>query len=74
MMYHATRKQEIAQAGGIRRVEFRYSGDIDESGRFHLKRCVGKSFFDKVEQAGAAKNAGVGSDSRISHVRPDKTA
>ncbi len=72
MMYHGTRKQEIAQAGGVRRVEFRYSGDIDESGKLRLKRCVGKSFFVKDGQVTAAPRADTGAAWR--DVRPGKTA
>ncbi len=62
MMYHGTQKQEIAQAGGVRRVEFKYSGEIDKSGKLKLKRCVGKSFFYKDSQINSAQNAEVPTD------------
>ncbi len=59
MMYHGSQKQKIAQADGVRRVEFRYSGEIDAFGYFSLKRCVGKSFWDKNGNSDAASGSAV---------------
>jgi len=61
MTYHGSRKQEYEQQNGIRRVELRYSGDIDESGRLKLKRCVGKSFLDKRLKTCRCVSAGANS-------------
>jgi|GEM_PF-4212548 len=47
MTYHGRREREYEQPNGIRRIEIRFSGDIDASGKLKLKRCVGKSFLDK---------------------------
>jgi hypothetical protein len=73
-MYHETQKREIAQAGGIRRMEFRYSGNIDESGRFLLKRCVGKSFLDKGARINTEQDAGSGTERQFPRTCPEKTA
>ncbi len=59
MMYHGTQKQEIAQADGVRHVEFRYSGEIDSAGKIRLKRCVGKSFLDKSGNSNVALGGAV---------------
>jgi hypothetical protein len=74
MMFHETQKQVIAQAGGVRRVELRYSGDIDESGHFRLKRCVGKSLFEKFGQINTAQSADADETCRFSELCPDKSA
>ncbi len=73
-MYNGTQKQEIAQAGGVRRVEFRYSGDIDASGNFKLKRCVGKSFFIKSGQTGSVQDNSVITMHRFPGIFPEKIA
>jgi len=54
MTFYGSEKLAYEQSGGIRRIETRYSGDIDKSGKFRLKRCVGKSFLDKSQKAGGS--------------------
>jgi len=81
MTYHNSVKQEYEQPNGIRRTEFRYSGDIDTSGKLKLKRCVGKSFLDKSREAGdlpTGANMEHGADKKTVYpvlpVQPDKSA
>ena len=81
MTYHNSVKREYEQPNGIRRMELRYSGDIDTSGKLKLKRCVGKSFLYKSRETSALPTgantkhgAVINTVYPVLPVQPDKSA
>lgn len=82
MTYLGNIKRDYEQPNGIRRIELRYSGEIDASGKLKLRRCVGKSFLDKSRKAGVCLPAGTGPERGADQIpvcpsitaRPDKSA